>query len=597
MSILNSIEKSVTRQCVTNPNVLQYAHEKRNKGTFNDVTIKAGTETIAANRMILSCCSRFFEGMFDLEMKEKYQHDPVQSNGFDGKAVKALIDFMYSGKVTIKNENVMDLLAASDYLQLGEVKQFCFEFLESILSSDNWFAIRSAADLYQNELLQNQVDEYMSKNLDAVIETTEFKSLDNERLHLCMDKLDRNFATEKSIFNGLVVWCKVDESTREHKFPGLFEQLIQLNAMPEDVIENIVLKETLVTENKPCLKVLTKNFWQRSKSLGSTNIISLGGRYANGKCIEVKSSTTKIQKHYPDLPSNLDCHCSLKTNNLIYCIGDCTEDDNDKLIVCKNVWRMNMIDPTLEWKEVAPLKQKRYAMGGAVFRETLVIAGGSDKNILSSVEFYQSAIDEWKTSSPLLQPRSMGALAISDQHMYAIGGSTYDKCLSSVERTENLKQQWQQVQPMQMPRHWFAAVTCNGIIYAIGGQSGDEFKTTTNSVEKYDAVEDKWSYVSSMITDRRAHAACVINDKIYVVGDVDASGNAINTIECYHPIADLWSVVGKTDADLFHHSLTLSKKVAKLIFTSTNDCNQEAIKVKTCLVYSFSSFIWHRLLT
>ena len=98
--------------------------------TFNDVIIEAATETIAVNRTILSCCSRFFVGMFDLEMKEKYQHDPVQINGFDGESVKALIDFMYSGEVTIKNENVMDLLAASDHLQMGEVKEFCFEFLE-----------------------------------------------------------------------------------------------------------------------------------------------------------------------------------------------------------------------------------------------------------------------------------------------------------------------------------------------------------------------------------------------------------------------------------------------------------------------------------
>ena len=160
------------------PNVLQYANEKRNKGTFNDVTVEAGSETIAANRMILSCCSRFFEGMFDLEMKEKYQHDPVQITGFDGKAVKALIDFMYSAEGTIDNENVVDLLAASDYLQLDEVNQFCFEFLESIVSSDNWYAIRSAADVYQDKHLPKQVHSYVSNNFDAIVQTDEFKSLD-----------------------------------------------------------------------------------------------------------------------------------------------------------------------------------------------------------------------------------------------------------------------------------------------------------------------------------------------------------------------------------------------------------------------------------
>ena len=69
-------------------------------------------------------------------------------NGFDGKAVKALIHFMHSGKVTIKIENVMDLLAASVYLRVDKMKQFCFDFVESIVSLDNWFAIRSAAGLY-----------------------------------------------------------------------------------------------------------------------------------------------------------------------------------------------------------------------------------------------------------------------------------------------------------------------------------------------------------------------------------------------------------------------------------------------------------------
>ena len=89
--------------------------KKRNKGFLNDVTIGVGDHTIAANPIILSCCSRFFEAMFDLEMKEKYQN-LVQIHGVDGAAVKSVIDFMYSGEVKITSENVMELIAASDYL-------------------------------------------------------------------------------------------------------------------------------------------------------------------------------------------------------------------------------------------------------------------------------------------------------------------------------------------------------------------------------------------------------------------------------------------------------------------------------------------------
>jgi len=73
MSLLIS-DKTVTRQRATSPNVLEYANKKRNNGAFNNVIIETGTEAIAANRMILSCCSLFFEGMFNVEMKEKYQN-------------------------------------------------------------------------------------------------------------------------------------------------------------------------------------------------------------------------------------------------------------------------------------------------------------------------------------------------------------------------------------------------------------------------------------------------------------------------------------------------------------------------------------------
>ena len=47
-----------------------------------------------------------------------------------------------------------------------------------MLSSDNWFAIRSAADFYQDEHVRNQAGDFISKNFDAIVQTDEFKSLD-----------------------------------------------------------------------------------------------------------------------------------------------------------------------------------------------------------------------------------------------------------------------------------------------------------------------------------------------------------------------------------------------------------------------------------
>ena len=556
MSVLKPIDKYVTCQRVAYPNVLQYAKDKRNNGSFNDVTIEAGAQTITANRLILSCCSRFFEAMFDLEMKEKYQN-PVQIHGVDGAAVKSVVDFMYSGEVKITSENVMELIAASDYLQVAEVKRFCFEFLESILSLENWFAVCSAAKLYESEYLLCQVYEYVSNNFDGMVQTDEFKTLPKNDLVSLISKIDRNQTKEESIFNGIVTWCRYDEEARKEEFPMLFEDLINLDLISAEYLEDIVLKEEMVSGSIHCLKRMTYNFCQEKKSRRKTKILSLGGTKSLQSCIEVYSLSNKPHKNFPKLSVNLSGHSLLRLDNFMYVIGGKSKsDDNKNDKVLQTVWRLDTNDKMPTWKKIVCLKAKRFLMGSAVFRDTLVVVGGYDGNsILNSVEFYVAALGDWEPASSLPKPRCALALVATDNYLYALGGWINGKCSASVQKISNLKDNWEEIAPMQMPRRWFASVVCNRIIYAIGGQTDSEHQITTNTVEKYDFVEEKWVYVNSMNFDRRAHAACVMNGKIYVVGGKDASNETIKSIECYDPETDSWSVVGDTDVDLYNHSL------------------------------------------
>ena len=557
MSVLKPVDRCVTCQRIANPNVLQYAYEKRNKGFLNDVTIGVGDQTIAANRLILSCCSRFFEAMFDLEMKEKYQN-PVQIHGVDGAAVKSVIDFMYSGEVKITSENVMELIAASDYLQFAEVKRFCFEFLESILSLHNWFAVYSAAKLYGSEHLQNEVYEYVSNNFNDVIQTDDFKLLSDKDFTSFFFKVKQSQTEEVSLFKGLVTWCRHNERVRKRMFSTLFKKFIDLDEMPINALEEIVLKEELISkQNIHCLKIVTNYLCQQIKSRDEAKILSLGGGRSLSKCTEVYSRSTKPQQ-YPDLPLKVNYHCSLKSGNFVYLIGGCSLGDKCNWIVIPNVWCMNTQDQVMNWKKAASLNEKRYVMGGTVFRDTLVVAGGYNESLgdMNSVEYYQAAFDEWKFGSPLQKARSGCAMVASDEHLYVIGGRVDDKCSSSVERIGNLRDDWEEIQSMQMPRRWFAAAFCFGFLYVMGGQVNIEENVTTRTVEKYDFDEKKWIYVSSMITERRAHAACVMNGLIYVIGGLNASNKVVNSIDCFNPKTDSWKVVGSLGVNqLYNHSL------------------------------------------
>ena len=86
---------SATRHRVASMNLLEYANKTRNEGFFSDITIVAGNEKIPANRLVLSCCSSYFQGMFKfLERNPTYENDIVIKT-VDETALRVLIDFIY----------------------------------------------------------------------------------------------------------------------------------------------------------------------------------------------------------------------------------------------------------------------------------------------------------------------------------------------------------------------------------------------------------------------------------------------------------------------------------------------------------------------
>ena len=148
---------SVTRQRVANISLLEYAHKNRDEGFFSDVTIVAGNERIPANRLVLSCHSPYFEGLFKFQEKNYKMENIIEIETVDGQALKALIDFSYTGSITISEQNVKNLLSGAEYLKMHKIKQFCFEFLRSNITVNNLLDIRKMAHHYNNEGLMKEI--------------------------------------------------------------------------------------------------------------------------------------------------------------------------------------------------------------------------------------------------------------------------------------------------------------------------------------------------------------------------------------------------------------------------------------------------------
>ena len=552
---LNLINKTVE---YSRPNedfqLLKYANENRLLGFFNDVIIKVQNKTFAANRMVLSCYSKFFEKTFQVEMKEKYENS-VTIHNISTKSMQTIIDFIYTGKIAIDNENVMDLLSAADYLLMNEVKQYCFEFLASVLNIENCFEVLSKAHLYNNYSLECNVYAYISDNFANLIEANILNDLPVKDVISCLKNINRKKISELLVYQTIINWTKHDESSRKNDFVELF-QLLKLDELPYDFFITVVVQEKLIKNNHVCLSSVmdTLILFQNNEQLrrNDSKLFCLGGVKNPSDVFLVQDFSAKNEIKIPSLPIKVKNHSSTSFNKTLYCLGG-RDQTNEIGVTTNKVWQIRLDSKPLKWEQIASLNENRWLADAVIYQDTLVIVGGRNGHqILSSGECFVKVINKWQAISNLNCARFAHQLVACDKRLYALGGWN-TSTLSSVERLSSLADNWQYSEPMKTPRKYFAAVNYQNCIYVIGGKS-QERDAVISTTEKYNPIEGRWTFVCELNFARYSHTASVLQNKIFVVGGCNSSGTAVKEIECYDTITNEWSVVRKTDFEFVDHS-------------------------------------------
>ena len=543
---------AVTRQETRKARLLEYANTKRNIGDFNNVTIKAGAETILANRMVLACYSKFFETMFLSQFNERYQNT-IELKTVDGAAIKTVIDFIYSGMVDLNAENVLTLLGAADFLQVDDLKSICFDFLESLLTIHNCLDIVKASIFYNDPSSPLQrTYRLISDNFDEIAQGNKFKELFGQELVFLLANINRPSVPETSVYTAIINWVKHDPS-REAEFPSLFLSL-DLRKLSTEFVQHKIGEEPLVKNSKSCRDAVVSYFtylWQQP-----SQILCSGGNFnKNTGLLLMYSSLDKWQNHYPKLPNTLSNHRMLKLDDYIYCIGGTTGWDFRS--PSNKVYQLLSKVGDSEWEEIAPMNELRSNFGAATWNGNLVVSGGCSCSYrhTTSVELYEPHINKWRRIASMNESRSGHELVVADNKLFAIGGVNDDPdyvSLSSAERLDSVDGRWKIIKSMNEGRRSFAAVSCNDFIYAIGGYFPE---VIFQSVEKYDLCKDEWIFIACMSVERHYHKACVLQGKVYVIGGKKDGFENVKIMECYDPTTNHWNSFGETEEELYSHAI------------------------------------------
>ncbi|XP_078492622.1 kelch-like protein 12 [Ciona intestinalis] len=451
--------------------LLQFANESRQDGRFDDIIIRVGEKNIPANKMVLSCYSKYFNTMFKSEMKEKYK-DAVEVHSVDAESVEKLVDFMYTGKININTNNVCDLLAVSDFLQILSVRKLCIEYLLTTITQQNWFTIQSLANCFTIPQLTEKFNNFIVENYQQVVSGDHFKKLLKDDV-IKLIQLTHNKVSSDLVYTAVINWVKFDLASNESYLSELFK-FVDLGEMSPKMLEDVVSVEPLVRKLDDLGWAFHDAVVQRAKGTGEVNhaeksLISLGGKTSLTKVTKFDLET-KQWSQLPDLPVGRQLAAAVVIDDVLYHLAGDLQTDGE-ITATNIVYRMKLKEKVLKWEKIASMNVKRCMFGAAVINGVIFVFGGGDEScrMVSSGESYIVLLNKWIQLKPMKIARWGHCLVAHNGHLYSLGGYDEKQYICSVERYDPSSDEWKDVASMQTPRGRFTAVVLNNAIYAIGG--------------------------------------------------------------------------------------------------------------------------------
>lgn len=131
--------------------------------------------------------------------------------------MQLIIQFAYTGNVSVTEDVVQDLLFAADQLLVIGVIHACWDFLEEHLSPENCIGIWQFTKICYYPRLQRKSYQYIIDNFEEVSCSTEWSLLSVEEISGIFARDNLIVRHEKSVYNALHQWItQAPEGRKEH---------------------------------------------------------------------------------------------------------------------------------------------------------------------------------------------------------------------------------------------------------------------------------------------------------------------------------------------------------------------------------------------
>ncbi|XP_033728458.1 kelch-like protein 10 [Pecten maximus] len=538
--------------------------ELRRFGQLCDAVIKVEHQEFPIHRAIMSASSPYFRALFTnaLDVVERRE---VEIPGVTADIMQIIIDYAYTRRATIDENNVECLLPAADqFLVHGLVKRCC-DFLAGQLEAGNCIGIHNFARYYFCPSLERISYRYLMHNFSEVF------AISNEYIDLCVEDVceilssdDLNVKNEEMAFMAILRWIDYDPTNRRCHITDLL-RTVRLGLLSTQYFVEKVKSHPYVKENDQCkplvietLKFLYDLDMDEDKDLDITNplarprvpheVMFVVGGWSGG------SPTNVVETYDMRADKWIVCdtgdegprayHGTVTIDKKIYVAGGFDGVEYFNSVRC--------FDPvTKTWSEAAPMNAKRCYVSTAVLRGCIYAMGGYDGHVrLNTAEQYFPDRNQWTVVAPMNHQRSDASATTLHDKVYICGGFNGQECLNSSEYYDPATNQWTCFAPMRNRRSGVGVIGYGDQIYALGGFNG---AARMNTGERYNPHTDSWQTIPMMYNPRSNFGIEVIDEMIFAIGGFNGVTTIFN-VECFDRNSEEW--FDATDMNIYRSALS-----------------------------------------
>lgn len=225
------------------------------KNELCDIVIKIQGREFCGHKLVLISSCPYFEAMFLSGMVESRQQEVTLQGIIEPAAFEVVLDFLYTGRISITSENVQSILSAASILQLEHLKNACSDYLYKQLAPSNCLGIKAFAEVHGCPKLVEEAKKHAVSRFSKVAASEEFLTLGVDQVVDLISRDDLQVHSEEDVFDAAIGWINHDVPKRSEHIATVLKQ-VRLPLLSPAVLVDKVKNNEIIQNSLECRDLL-----------------------------------------------------------------------------------------------------------------------------------------------------------------------------------------------------------------------------------------------------------------------------------------------------------------------------------------------------